>query len=56
MSSLQKTPASQWRVNTYSALSFDRIYLKNMSVNPEDWDVDFAFPDFNRALTGRERS
>ena len=18
-----------------------------MSVNPEDWDVDFAFPDFN---------
>ena len=21
-----------------------------MSVNPEDWDVDFAFPDFNQAL------
>ena len=21
-----------------------------MSVNPEDWDVDFAFPDFNLAL------
>ena len=28
MSSFQKTPASHWRVNTYSALSFDRIYLK----------------------------
>ena len=50
MSSFQKTPASHWRVNSYSALSFDRIYLKNMSVNPEDWDVDFAFPDFNLAL------
>ena len=23
-----------------------------MSVNPEDWDVDFAFPDFNLALQG----
>ena len=21
-----------------------------MSVNPEDWDVDFTFPDFNPAL------
>ena len=28
MSSFPKTPASHWRVNTYSALSFDRIYLK----------------------------
>ena len=28
MSSFQKTPASHWRLNTYSALSFDRIYLK----------------------------
>ena len=28
MSSFQKTPASHWRVNTYSALSFDQIYLK----------------------------
>ena len=57
MSSFQKTPASHWRVNTYSALSFDRIYLK-MSLNPEDWDVDFAFafPDFNLALFERERS
>ena len=27
-----------------------------MSVNPEDWDVDFAFPDFNLALFERERS
>ena len=54
MSSFQKTPASHWRVNTYSALSFDRI--KNVSVNPEDWDVDFAFPDFNLALFERERS
>ena len=27
MSSFQKTPASHWRVNFYSALSFDRIYL-----------------------------
>ena len=26
-----------------------------MSVNPEDWDVDFAFPDFNLALFERER-
>ena len=51
MSSFQKNPASHWRVNTYSARSFDRIYLiKNMSVNLEDWDVDFAFPDFNLAL------
>ena len=49
MSSFQKTPALHWRVNTYSALSFDRIYLKIMSVNPEDWDVDFAFSDFNLA-------
>ena len=57
MSSFQKTPAVHWRVNTYSALSFDRIYLK-MSLNPEDWDVDFAFafPDFNLALFERERS
>ena len=55
MSSFKKTPASHWRVNTYSALSFDRIYLK-MSLNPEDWDVDFAFPDFNLALFERERS
>ena len=46
MSSFQKTRASHWRVNTYSGLSFDRIYL-NMSVNPENWDVDFAFQDFN---------
>ena len=46
MSSFQKTSASHWRVNTYSTLSFDRIYLEN----PEDWDVDFAFPDFNLAL------
>ena len=43
MSSFQKTPASHWRVNTYSALNFDQIYLKNMSVNHENWDVDFAF-------------
>ena len=50
MSSFQKTPASHWRVNTYSAVSFDRIYFKKMSVNLEDWDVDFAFPDFNLAL------
>ena len=49
MSSFQKTPASHWRVNTYSALSFDLIYLKNMSANHENWDVDFAFPDFNLA-------
>ena len=55
MSTFQKTPASHWRVNTYSALSFDPIYLK-MSVNPEDWDADFAFPDFNLALFERERS
>ena len=48
-------PASHWRVNTYSALSFDPIYLK-MSVNPEDWHADFAFPDFNSALFERERS
>ena len=27
-----------------------------MSVNPEDWDVDFAFPDFNLALFEWERS
>ena len=27
-----------------------------MSVNPEDWDVDFAFPDFNLALFEQERS
>ena len=27
-----------------------------MSINPEDWDVDFAFPDFNLALFERERS
>ena len=27
-----------------------------MSVNPEDWDVDFAFPNFNQALFERERS
>ena len=27
-----------------------------MSVNPEDWDVDFAFPDFNLALFECERS
>ena len=27
-----------------------------MSVNPEDWDVDFAFPDFNLALFERKRS
>ena len=26
-----------------------------MSVNSEDWDVDFAFPDFNLALLERER-
>ena len=26
MSSFQKTPVSHWRVNAYSALSFDRIY------------------------------
>ena len=50
MSSFQKTPASHWRVNTYSTLSFKRSILKSMSVNPEDWDVDFAFPDFNLAL------
>ena len=30
-------------MNTYSALSFDRIYLKNMSVTPENWDVDLTF-------------
>ena len=27
MSSFQKTPASNWRVNTYNAPSFDRIYV-----------------------------
>ena len=27
-----------------------------MSVNPENWDVDFAFPDFSLALFERERS
>ena len=27
-----------------------------MSVNHEDWDIDFAFPDFNLALFERERS
>ena len=42
--------------NTYSALSFEPNRLKNMSANPEDWDVDFAFPDFNLALFERERS
>ena len=31
-------------------------YTKNMSVDPEDWDVDFAFPDFNLALFEWERS
>ena len=50
MSSFQKTPASHQQVNTYSALSFDRINFENMSVNPEDWDVDFAFRNFNLAL------
>ena len=51
MSSFQKTPASRWRGNTYNAPSFDRIYLKIcLTVNPEDWDVDFAFPDFNLKL------
>ena len=30
--------------------------LKNMSVNPEDWDADITFPDFNLALLERERS
>ena len=28
MYSFQKTPASLWRVNTYSALSYDRINFK----------------------------
>ena len=28
MSGFQKTPASHWRVNTYSAPSFDRINFK----------------------------
>ena len=27
-----------------------------MSVNPENWDVNFSFPDFNLAWFGRERS
>ena len=27
-----------------------------MSVNPENWDVDFAFPDFNLAWFEWERS
>ena len=27
-----------------------------MSVNPKDWDFDFAFPDFNLALFEWERS
>ena len=27
-----------------------------MSVNPEDWDVDFAFANFYLALFSRERS
>ena len=27
-----------------------------MSVNPEDWDVDFAFLDFNLALFAREQA
>ena len=48
MPSFQKTPASHWRVNTYSAFSFDRIYLKKF-LYPENWDVEFAFPDFNLA-------
>ena len=42
MPSFQKTPASHWRLNTYSALSFEDWDV--------DWDVDFAFPDFNPAL------
>ena len=55
MSSFQKTPASHWRVNTYSA-QFWPNRLKNMSVNSEDGDVDFAFPDFNLAWFEWERS
>ena len=55
MSGFQKTPASHWRVNTYSALSFDPIYLK-MSVNPEDWDVDFAFPDLIQLCLNKDEA
>ena len=31
MSSFRKTPASHWRANTYSALSFNRINVFNMA-------------------------
>ena len=44
------------RVLCKTRLIFSRINGPNMSVNPEDWDVDFAFPDFNLALFERERS
>ena len=43
MSSFQKTP-----------VLFVLTEFKNMSVDPEDWDVDFAFPDFNLVLFERE--
>ena len=36
MSSFQKTPASHWLVNTYSALSFDRITFST-------WRICFHF-------------
>ena len=43
MSSFQKTP-----------VLFVLTEFKNMSVDPEDWDVDFAFPDFNLVLFERK--
>ena len=43
MSSFQKTP-----------VLFVLTESKNMSVDPEDWDVDFAFPDFNLVLFERK--
>ena len=49
MSRFQKTPASYWRLNTYSGLSFDRIYLK-ICLKPCGLDVDFVFPDFYLAF------
>ena len=43
LSSFQKTP-----------VLFVLTEFKNMSVDPEDWDVDFAFPDFNLVLFERK--
>ena len=51
MSSFQKTPASHWQVNFNFTVLLVLTEFKNMSVDPEDWDVDFAFPDFNLAFS-----